>query len=479
MPNETNDRVGKEEALNRSSDRQKDGSVSTGADANNKSNAGAATPPEDESIDSNRSEQRPIRKMSAADFKVKSEPKPEPRPEPRPEVKEPVQPPAPHKETKPVQPSSGIPSSRPAGTAQEKPVQKPVEATPMKEHPKAAPAPEPAPVYREPVYEQPKYEYSEPAKEPKYERSEPVKESKRKEEEPPASEPKGTSPGGILGALKAAFSFFTILPIKASGEEINAMTKNMYVIPIVGAFIGMIASIMGIIFARVDAGAMAGIAILATSYIISKFLHLDGLADFGDGMICSGDRERSIKALKDTGIGAGGLGIVLIVILAIYAGISGVAVVFTTWIPGFFLFAMAIVIMEAFAKNTMVVAAAFGEPGNGMASEQVRNTNTQTMLFATLIAVCSAFVGYLLMAVITGGFWASFQGIWSARVMITALLMIVGGVVSSFVIGWLIAYLSNRKFGFLNGDGLGAANEISKVMFLFIALMVLGFYTLH
>ena len=499
MPDETNDQVGKEETLNGASDQQKDGDVSSVADANAKPSAEAAAPPEEEPVGSNRSEHRPIRKMSAADFRVRSGPKPEPQPAtqepiqpvtppqetqpapvqepvqpvipPQETVQEPVEPITPPQETQPApaQQSSGIPSSRPAEPIQER---KPIEEKPAAEPPTTAQASEPEQVYHEPIYEQPKYEYNEPAEEPKY-----------NNKEPPRSEPKkDRGSGGVMDALKAALSFFTILPLKVEGREINAMTNNMYVVPIVGFVIGIIATIMGLIFAKAEAGAMAGIAVLATTYIISKFLHFDGLADFGDGMICSGDREKSISALKDTKIGAGGLGIALIVIFAIFAGISGILGygVSTTsgLIEGFFLFGMAIVIMEVFAKNAMVAAAAFGEPGNGMASEQVRSSSIQTLLMSTLISVCLAFVGYLLMGLLTGGvLQGGIVEIWDTRILVTAVLMIVGGAIASFVVGWLLAYLSNKKFGFVNGDVLGASNEISKVMFLFIALIVLGLYT--
>lgn len=55
---------------------------------------------------------------------------------------------------------------------------------------------------------------------------------------------------------------------------------------------------------------------LATAFLFSKFIHLDGLIDFGDGMICSSaDREKHIRALKDTLVGAGGVGTGIIVVM--------------------------------------------------------------------------------------------------------------------------------------------------------------------
>jgi len=277
------------------------------------------------------------------------------------------------------------------------------------------------------------------------------------------------APGGFMDAIKGIFSFFTIIPIKVGQKEIKAVDKNFYLVPLVGLFIGIIASLIGMLFFELEAATMAPIAVLATIYILSKFLHFDGLADFGDGMVASGDREKCIKALKDTSIGAGGLGIALITVLAIYSGVYGVALIF---LP--VLLSIVIVIMEVFAKNAMVVAAAFGEPGTGMAAEQVRNTNLMTMLVSTGLSAGLAFGGYLLMGIV--GSLIFDIGMWAREPMTTAALLIIGSAAASIFIGWLVAFLSNKKFGFVNGDCLGAANEISKVLILIIAFMVMGFY---
>ena len=56
------------------------------------------------------------------------------------------------------------------------------------------------------------------------------------------------------------------------------------------------------------------------------------------------------------------------------------------------------------------------------------------------------------------------------------LCLLLGLVVSSFT-GWMMARVANRNFGMVNGDILGATNEISRVpvmffMALLMALMV-------
>ncbi|MDR2698649.1 MAG: adenosylcobinamide-GDP ribazoletransferase [Candidatus Methanoplasma sp.] len=538
MPDETDDQLDNEGALDGLSDQQKDGSedektedqgmdgqvsAENAADAvDTGSDTEAEAPPEEEPVGADRQKPRIIKKMSASDFKVRPKPKPElvpePKQEPVPEPKqEPVSKPSdaerinpqpeppgvdrinPQPEPPGVEKASPQPEPKPLAAAPAKPEQKrnsiPSSKPPMpssvpeqmvlpKFAPRSAPRPAPEPIkeptpepepvkepipelepIREPIQEEPVVAEpfdNRPVEEPK-EQEEERKEKKRR----PEPEDVDAAAGGPIDAIRGVLSFFTILPIHVGGKEIGAMNKNLYLIPIAGLLIGMIATAVGILFNELRLTVMAPIAVLASIYVMSKFLHFDGLADFGDGMMAGGDREDCIKALKDTRIGAGGLGIALITILATVFGLLGI------WGP--FAIAAVIVIMEVFVKNAMVAAAAFGEPGTGMASEQVRSANMTTMLISTGISAGIAFAGYLLMGVVTSFIVAT--GMLNSTLMISAALIIAGAAVSSILIGWLMAYLSNKKFGFVNGDVLGATNEVARVLILIVATIVIMFYT--
>jgi adenosylcobinamide-GDP ribazoletransferase len=49
------------------------------------------------------------------------------------------------------------------------------------------------------------------------------------------------------------------------------------------------------------------------------------------------------------------------------------------------------------------------------------------------------------------------------------------GFVMAAVVGVLMAHISNKNFGFVNGDVLGATNEISRCAILLVTLLVEGF----
>jgi adenosylcobinamide-GDP ribazoletransferase len=467
MPDEIKDQLGHEGASANTPYQQKDGSKAQKAEDQRMDGQGlvqneAAAFPEEEPVGSNRAEPRVIKKMSAADFRKKPEPRP--AQEPRPSAPKPVsraeEPPRQAQKaaaaTAPVQPKPPpMPAPKPMTHAEEQPRQ--AQNAPAYEPEPAAPfQPRPEPEPERPVQEEPRPEFY-MAYENTYTAPEPQAKKGRV---------RINAVGEYAYAIKGILSFFTIFRINVGDKEIQAMNKNFYLVPIAGLLIGIIASLVGIIFTDLRAVWIAPVATLATPLILSKLLHLDGLADFGDGMVASGGREASIRALKDSGIGAGGLGIALIVIIATYTGIIGV------W--GAFALSAVIVTMEIFAKNAMVAAAAFGEAGTGMASLQVSMTGIPSMFVSTAVSAGVAFVGYLLMGAIVS--FTVTEGMLNSEFMISALLVIAGAAASSILVGWLIAHISNKKFGFVNGDVLGATNEIAKVAILFVATIVIAFY---
>jgi cobalamin 5''-phosphate synthase/cobalamin synthase len=271
---------------------------------------------------------------------------------------------------------------------------------------------------------------------------------------------KSSGKGGIVGAMKGALSFLTIFKLNVGESEMNAFNRNFFVAPIIGALIGLIIAIMGAVFFALDLSPLMFAAFaIGGALVISKFLHFDGLVDFGDGMIVSGGKEDHIRALKDTRIGAGGLGVALVVILLSYSLLASAYMAI--------LVALLIATTEIFVKNSMVAAAAFGTPGNGMASGQVRNTNSMTMLISTGISAVLAFALYFLMGAVVDVIDVfEFEFVEAAAV-------IVGAAVASLFVGWLMAWRSNKTFGFVNGDVLGATNEISRVLILLIAVILI------
>ena len=260
---------------------------------------------------------------------------------------------------------------------------------------------------------------------------------------------------GKGNALKALVSFFTLWHMDITQEDMDDMERKFHLVPFVALFFSVFIIIEMLILQWLSreygfgSDLFAAVVALATVYIGSKFIHFDGLTDFGDGMIVSGTQEDHVRALKDTLVGAGGIGVALIVILFSVSTYSMAGIAFLL------VFAP---ICEVMVKNAMVFAAAFGTPGHGMAGRQVSMTTTNSAVYSAVISIILGAV----LAVIT---CAIFDQMFPTRSGIDVVAVLFGVVIAtavSAVVGYLMARNANKVFGMVNGDILGATNEVSR-----------------
>ena len=271
-----------------------------------------------------------------------------------------------------------------------------------------------------------------------------------------------TPKGGFVSAIKCMISFFTIIRLDVGQKEFDAMERNFWAAPVIGFLNGLVAAAVCLLLVEVDASPfLQGVAALVTVFVFSKFLHFDGLTDFGDGMIVSsGRREDHVRALKDSLIGAGGFGVALTVVLISVACYTNIATYWGSVMAAVFA-------VEVLVKNAQVAAAAFGEPGSGMASRQVGMTGKGSLAKSSVVSVILLAVICLIHHGICG-----LMG-YAPKDDVMILCMVLG-LLMSVAVGWYMARTANRVFGFVNGDILGAANEISRAVMLIMAVIVLG-----
>lgn len=260
---------------------------------------------------------------------------------------------------------------------------------------------------------------------------------------------------GKGSALKALVSFFTLWHMDIDQDDMDDMERKFHLVPFVALFFSVFIIIEMVVMQWLSknygfgSDLFAAVVVLATVFIGSKFIHFDGLTDFGDGMIVSGAQEDHVRALKDTLVGAGGIGVALIVILFSVSTYSMAGIAFLL------VFAP---ICEVMVKNAMVFAAAFGTPGHGMAGRQVSMTTTNSAVYSAVISIILGAV----LAVIT---CAIFDQMFPTRFGIDVVAVLFGVVIAtavSAVVGYLMARNANKVFGMVNGDILGATNEVSR-----------------
>ena len=128
--------------------------------------------------------------------------------------------------------------------------------------------------------------------------------------------------------------------------------RNMWAFPVIGAFLGLLAGLFGIVAFRFLPGIVAGALVFALLLWMTGLHHTDGLLDFGDGVMAHGTPEHKIDVMHDQLTGAGGLslGILTMLIAALAFGQLNIRLI----LP-------ATIVVELSAKLSMVVAAKAGK----------------------------------------------------------------------------------------------------------------------
>ena len=264
-----------------------------------------------------------------------------------------------------------------------------------------------------------------------------------------------------MGALKGMFSFFTMIRLDITREDMDAMDRHFWMVPTVGAFYGIIAAVMMVAltsFLYVNSLVAAVITFFAIFWI-NRFLHIDGTIDVGDGLVVAGTKEDHLRALKDTGIGAGGMAFALMIILLSITMVASVHVL---------LIAFVFFSAEVLAKVGMVSAAAFGEPGEGMAGNSVRSTTILSLFYAAISASVLIFLCGLSIHLL------ELHTSLSVGLPGSVFLLSIVSMVVAILTGFLMASVAKKNFGMVNGDVLGATNEITRAAVLLTFLIFIS-----
>jgi adenosylcobinamide-GDP ribazoletransferase len=134
----------------------------------------------------------------------------------------------------------------------------------------------------------------------------------------------------MLSAARSAFTLLTIIRLPGSGHvERRTAGRTMALAPFVGLALGVVVGLVVFalrVFTEPPGGppstllpAIAGIGLLA---LLTRGLHLDGVADVADGLGAGGGRERMLAVMREPAIGAFGAVTVLFVVLIQVSALS-------------------------------------------------------------------------------------------------------------------------------------------------------------
>jgi len=120
-----------------------------------------------------------------------------------------------------------------------------------------------------------------------------------------------------------ALQFLTLIPVRLSGMPDGAtQARALLYYPLVGAMIGLGLMLLALGVQGLPTGLAAALILLVWTGVTGG-LHLDGLSDSADGWMGGlGDRERTLKIMKDPHLGASGALALLLLLLLKWSAIT-------------------------------------------------------------------------------------------------------------------------------------------------------------
>jgi len=227
--------------------------------------------------------------------------------------------------------------------------------------------------------------------------------------------------------MRNLISFFTRIPLRG---DLDKTRNEIWLLPL----LGMITALFPSLILYFDFPVKGLLSVLAL-YLIIGLIHIDGLADFADGIMVKGSREDKIRAMKDAGVGTAGIFTLLAVLLL---------QVFTLNILPFW----ALLVSEINSKMSMLVMLSFKKPlGNRLGSYFMKVMTVRKLFLSILV--------YIFLMALFFSFYSK------SIISIASLLM-----------PFYIAKISLKNFGGINGDCIGASAELTRALSLIIIVPV-------
>lgn len=196
--------------------------------------------------------------------------------------------------------------------------------------------------------------------------------------------------------------------------------------PLVGLLIGVGAAALFAVFDDLLPRSLGAALTIAALVIIAGALHIDGLADFFDGMFGGHDSESRLRIMKSPDVGAFGVAAVVLVLLIDWVALSSISVTMA-WI----VLPLAGVVSRAAPLVVMALTSYVSQNGLG-----------QSYTSLSKIALVTAIVFTVVVAAVIGG------GL--------SLSIAIAGLVAAVLVG----LFSKKRVGGANGDVYGASVEL-------------------
>jgi adenosylcobinamide-GDP ribazoletransferase len=257
-------------------------------------------------------------------------------------------------------------------------------------------------------------------------------------------------PATVADALRFAFGTLTVLPARLTRWDRAAARGGMLAAPLVGVVVGLAAAACGGLLVALGAGPLlAAVGTVAVPAVLTRGLHLDGLADTADALGSGKEAQDALRIMKQSDIGPFGVVTLVFVLLAQVA--SAAACYGHGWVYG----GAAALVSAVAARTALLAACRRGVPAarpGGLGAAVAGSVPPWAAVAST--TVCAA------LAATTG---AAFGGLTALRFGCAVLC---GGAAAGLLVRTCV-----RRLGGVTGDVFGAATEAAATLaFLTLAL---------
>jgi adenosylcobinamide-GDP ribazoletransferase len=236
-----------------------------------------------------------------------------------------------------------------------------------------------------------------------------------------------------LKALILSIQFMTGIPIPIN---IDVKEDKIYKIasyfPVVGLLIGGILYIAYLLLKDLFSREIVMTFLVAFSYILTRGMHIDGLADTFDGLFSNKEREKIIEIMKDSRLGTNGvLALVFMVILKI---------LFLSDIRQSLLFS-ALLVSPVIARLSVVFSIAISKSargGKGLGGLMLGKAGIREFVIAFVISIATSY-------------------------FILPLAVFVKILTISLFVTYIVSKYISLRIGGMTGDTLGAVNELAEL----------------
>ncbi|MCW4044694.1 MAG: adenosylcobinamide-GDP ribazoletransferase [Candidatus Bathyarchaeota archaeon] len=249
----------------------------------------------------------------------------------------------------------------------------------------------------------------------------------------------------MLKEIRNLLSFLTAIPVNMDKDCLTDSAKCMFLFPLIGAFIGLLAGAFAWASALFLPSLVVGALALGLLLLITGLHHTDGLLDFGDGVMAHGSAERKIEIMHDQLTGAGGLTLGIMTYLVTAFALAE--------FPRGIIMLQGLIVAEVSAKLSMVVATWAGKAVHtGMNSPFMQAMHGKNGTFRLIAALVVSFV------------------IAVPLLRLAGIVTLLAAVITSLT----MVAVAHRHFKGVTGDVLGATNELTRMVALIVLLAVIG-----